>query len=210
MEASTTFENLLEQMQKSNLNFKLERSPFSAVISLKKSFVRDKLGNISSPVTNTAVLLDQLRAENKSLRNKVFDQEKTIESLKSEFENTVDECEELNKVKIMLENQIKSRIFAIKKESIDETPEFEANKLKLKFLENECLVKTRELEVLLDQNKNYKNEIKNVNLRHQKLSIEIRHIKSEKEVMEKDLRNVSVAFKSSKKEIAEITKTYSI
>ena len=49
-----------------------------------------------------------------------------------------------------------------------------------------------------------------MNLRHQKLSIEIRHIKSDKEVMEKDLRNVSVAFKSSKKEIAEITKTYSI
>ena len=46
MDASTIFENLLQQIQNSQLNFKLELSPFSANISLKKSFVRTRSGNL--------------------------------------------------------------------------------------------------------------------------------------------------------------------
>ena len=49
MEASTTFENILQQIQNSHLNFKLELSPFSANISLKKSFIRNKAGIVLSP-----------------------------------------------------------------------------------------------------------------------------------------------------------------
>ena len=55
MEASQIYENILNQIQMSSLNFKLELSPFSAVISLKKSFIRDKSGNTlhsSSPKLN--------------------------------------------------------------------------------------------------------------------------------------------------------------
>ena len=43
-EASSVFENLIKKVQNSNLNFRLELSPFSAKISLKKSFIRDKSG----------------------------------------------------------------------------------------------------------------------------------------------------------------------
>ena len=41
MDASARFENILAKVQTSNLNFKLEISPFSAVICLKKSFAKD-------------------------------------------------------------------------------------------------------------------------------------------------------------------------
>ena len=44
MEAPAVFENILQQIQTSNLNFKLELSPFSANISMKKSFIRSKAG----------------------------------------------------------------------------------------------------------------------------------------------------------------------
>jgi myosin heavy subunit len=44
MDATNIFENLLQQIQSSHLNFKLELSPFSANISLKKSFIRNKSG----------------------------------------------------------------------------------------------------------------------------------------------------------------------
>ena len=44
MEAYSVFENMLKKVKNSNLNYKLELSPFSAKISLKKSFIRDKSG----------------------------------------------------------------------------------------------------------------------------------------------------------------------
>ena len=46
MEASATFDCLLMQVQNSKLNFKVDLSPFSAVISLKKTFIKDRFGNV--------------------------------------------------------------------------------------------------------------------------------------------------------------------
>ena len=49
MAAKRTFDNLLAQIQASNLNFHLQLSPFSASISLKKSLIKDKFGNTLLP-----------------------------------------------------------------------------------------------------------------------------------------------------------------
>ena len=46
------FDQIVEQVQSSNLNFQLQLSPFSATIFLKRSFVRDKLGNVLLPSIN--------------------------------------------------------------------------------------------------------------------------------------------------------------
>jgi hypothetical protein len=37
MDAKSNFDNILSQLEQSQLNFKLELSPFSALISVKKS-----------------------------------------------------------------------------------------------------------------------------------------------------------------------------
>ena len=54
MLAKKVFDGIVEQeqVQSSNLNFQLQLSPFSATIFLKKSFVRDKLGNMLLPSIN--------------------------------------------------------------------------------------------------------------------------------------------------------------
>ena len=44
MDALAIFDKLVQQIQNSHLNFRLELSPFSANISLKKSFIRNKSG----------------------------------------------------------------------------------------------------------------------------------------------------------------------
>ena len=44
MAASLSFEAILRDIQASNLNFWIEMSPFSAVINLKKSLIKNKLG----------------------------------------------------------------------------------------------------------------------------------------------------------------------
>ena len=45
MIALRTFNNILQQIQSLNLNFRLNVSPFGADISLKKSAVKDLTGN---------------------------------------------------------------------------------------------------------------------------------------------------------------------
>ena len=49
MAAKRTFDDLLAQIQASNLNFHLQLSPFSASISLKKSLIKYKFGNTLLP-----------------------------------------------------------------------------------------------------------------------------------------------------------------
>jgi hypothetical protein len=49
MFAKRSFDSILEQVQASNLNFQLQISPFSATISLKKTLIKDKLGNLLLP-----------------------------------------------------------------------------------------------------------------------------------------------------------------
>ena len=49
MQAAESFNHILKQVQTSCLNFHLQISPFSAVISIKKSFIRDKSGDIVLP-----------------------------------------------------------------------------------------------------------------------------------------------------------------
>ena len=49
MLAAQAFDNILDGIQRSNLNFQLQVSPFSAQISLKKSLVRDRSGSVMLP-----------------------------------------------------------------------------------------------------------------------------------------------------------------
>ena len=50
-----TFNNILDCIQRSNLNFQLQVSPFSAFISMKKSLVKDKSGSYLQPPSQTTV-----------------------------------------------------------------------------------------------------------------------------------------------------------
>ena len=47
--ASCIFDKILQEIQLSNLNFQIQVSPFSALISLKKSFVKEKDGSLRLP-----------------------------------------------------------------------------------------------------------------------------------------------------------------
>ena len=52
MVTTNAYEKILDQIMTSNLNFQIQMSPFSAVISLKKSLIKNKSGvPILPPVT---------------------------------------------------------------------------------------------------------------------------------------------------------------
>ena len=86
------FENILHQVKCSNLNFKIDLSPFSAVISLKKSLVKDKswISRLPPPIQTPP--LHRLSEENQILSDKTLQQEK---ELKSDYENSALDCEDI-------------------------------------------------------------------------------------------------------------------
>ena len=100
-EATVTFDNILEQIQKSNLNFHLQRSPFSAVISLKKTLIRDKSGVSLPPPTSNSEPFEKVSFENQALRKK-------ISKLTEDYEDAVDDSEKAHKTIATLKDQLET------------------------------------------------------------------------------------------------------
>ena len=75
MTANEAFESILNQVQSSCLNFKIELSPFSAVIYLRKSFIKDQNGVTVSPPaeipTERNVTVKHLEKEKNDLEMKL-------------------------------------------------------------------------------------------------------------------------------------------
>ena len=83
MAASTAFNNIINLVQSSNLNFKLQLSPFLANISLQKTLVKDKSGFPSLPHMTQSESTDSaevaaLAAKNSKLENELNQKEQEI------------------------------------------------------------------------------------------------------------------------------------
>ena len=119
MNASNSFENNIHQVQNSNLNFKIDLSPFSAVISLKKSYLRDKSGNFIFPSPFSEISWSHnLSEESQRLRTKNVHPENVIKSIKTELKDSVIDCEETHQMKGDF-NHLKTLIH-VKKEPANE------------------------------------------------------------------------------------------
>ena len=71
MIANQNFYDILNQVQNSQLNYHLQLSPFSAIISLKKSLIKDRTGclilpsNANHVVNGKRILDEKVTLENK-------------------------------------------------------------------------------------------------------------------------------------------------
>ena len=92
MLASQTFDNILEEIQNSCLNFQLQISPFSALISLKKSFIKDRSGNHILPIKQLNNKSRQSKDYIEALVARNFELETKLNCLQIEHKNVVDEC----------------------------------------------------------------------------------------------------------------------
>ena len=84
----------------------------------------------------------------------------------------------------------------------------EAFKIQYEWLEKELALKNTEIQEIVNQNNNYKTEVKCVNAKHDKVKSETKSLKDEKEILETKTKELSVALKSSKMELKESTKRY--
>ena len=93
MVASNVFNNVLQYVQNSSLNFQIQMSPFSAIISLKKSFVKNKHG---TPILPTLPISEDLK------RSLTLE----LDAMKTKYENLLHEhARSLEMIKV-LENDL--------------------------------------------------------------------------------------------------------
>lgn len=156
------FTKFLEQIQTSNLDFQLTLSPFSAAISLKKSFIKDKYGNILLPSLTNKVISQQefnLQHDNAELvdKNEKLDRQNLQLQRTNEFQ--------LQNIKILEKKivDIEASAFKSFREKSDEvtvlkntlqSSDQEMTKLKNELQIKNKLIKVKEKEFLkLDQNR---------------------------------------------------------
>ena len=112
MLASNAFENIIDQIRTSNLNFQLQMSPFSACISLKRSLVKEKSGAFLLPPA--APESPSSESEIAALAKKNLELENKLVEMNEKYARAVNDC---LKVTLKLEEHEKNNI---KKEPDDE------------------------------------------------------------------------------------------
>ena len=155
MSASKTFEVIIDQIKSSNLNFHLQQSPFSAVISLKKTLIKDRSGCTLMPPTSSSILLKKAEQELENMCEKILQLESTVNSIKIKYENAVIDCEGAYKTVSKLENKLEEakgvKHVMIKQEAIDD--------IKIEVVEKSMEIEIKMLSAL---NKKLENENQNL------------------------------------------------
>ena len=128
MEASQQFENILEAVMGSQLNYQLQLSPFSATICLKKSLAKDKFGN---------VVKQHKRLTSSQARDDMSNLENEITNLLSQNEKLVADDLEHRQTIAGLEAKISKAEAAALKALEDKKIEVETHKKQIKFLNSE-------------------------------------------------------------------------
>ena len=93
------FDNILQEIQLSNLNFQIQVSPFSALISLKKSFVKEKDGSLRLPTPPKSSSHQSSRSETDlTTRNEKL--ENDLNALRQKYEDVSEQYgEALTRIK---------------------------------------------------------------------------------------------------------------
>jgi hypothetical protein len=178
MAASLWFEGILKDVQESNLNFRIERSPFSAVIYLKKTFIQSRLGNFVTHPPSKSAIISAVKSENLSHAKKIDHLENNIESMKRDQENMVLECESCYTTISKLEDQLN---VGVKKEPVDEEIFLEATKLE-------------------ETVKGLRREKESLELKLVKNSTELKSLKQVNDNLAKENEDLAKGMKKTKKE----------
>ena len=183
MMASQKFYSILQEIQLSHLNFQLQLSPFSAVISLKKSFVREKDGSVRVPPhfgdkVSEADLSDYKGDNQKLVRE--------LDTLRGKYAELVDDCASKTEELVVAKNSIVGLENKIVKAESEAHRLFEENKAQLNILKKQIKLQNSEIEghmkeanSLKKHTKEKEKEISKLQGKSQNLESNIRRLKTE-------------------------------
>ena len=192
MLASQTFDQIIDSVQKSNLNFQLQVSPFSAYISLKKSLVKDKSGSLllpqKSPPLTVSSPQPSSNSESAKLIIKINELESALVIQKNRYEDAVKDNEVTNQ-----------KLKDTEKKVVDENRKLEIEK---KALRQEIKTYVAKLEDKVLEVKKLKNDIDEQNKEKNALNVALKSAKQ-------DVKSQSKAFEkkltSFEKKVSELT-----
>ena len=187
MLASQTFDKILQIIQKSNLNFVMQVSPFSASISLKKSLITDKSGAFCLPPESNS---DQISQEAfKAMKDENTKLESALLNIKSELVTVTDDCEAAYaRIKIFEENRKTMEILEQKvaKAELDtlkvfneKKNEVDAFKKQIKPLNDEINERKKEITSLKKIIKERDRDLQKINGKYEKLETTTKRFKLE-------------------------------
>ena len=182
MAAYKTFDQILECVKSSNLNFCLQLSPFSANISIKKTVVKDKSGVPLIPRFHAPDLLEKHVLEKIELVKKVKDLEIVNSDLQLRLTQSVRDCDQAYETIRQLENDLN-----IKQENIDT----KGNDLKIQ-------IEKKTSEII-----NLYNEKKELQIQAKAFEVSILEQKTEIQNLQQSLQNSRQAAKKLNKELNE-------
>jgi hypothetical protein len=190
MAASRTFDSILEKIQRSNLNFQLQISPFSAVISLKKSLVKDKSGNTLLPPSPPPTVASPgypctpplASEEVAALIAKNLKLEKDVLSIRKDYEDAIDDAASAHFTIKQLQSQPKlenETLHDVKKERFEKNFQVEIS----------CLIK---------ENEGLKRHIEDQAVEINDLEVSKKKGRHVADKLNKELANIKTKFKKEK------------
>ena len=166
MLAAQAFDEILDGIQKSNLNYQMQISPFSAFISLKKSLTKDENGSLILPPVQPAIGADVVK-----LVTRIHDLESNLAVQKSNYDEVVNELEiarekvrglELTKNKVATSLEIENK--TLKQETKALASKLENKALENKQLRGEIDVLSRDKNAIQVALKSAKQDLKSQNI----------------------------------------------
>ena len=182
MEASQQFENILDAVMGSQLNYQLQLSPFSATICLKKSLAKDKSGN---------AVKQYERLTSSQAREDVNKLENEITKLLAQNEKLAADDFKHRATIAGLEAKISKAETAAMKVFEDKKMEVETHKKQIKFLNSESDQHKKEIRSLQKSIKERDNKLFKAESKCENFECNVERLKTEVSSLKSKIKDLS-------------------
>ena len=198
MNANQVADLILSSVKKSNLNFHIQESPFSLLINLRKTFIKNKNGNHLLPPSSD-VLINENVVDNNKVKVKVLEEEKSslndaLGQLNAELSETRNAMKELD---VKLE-KAKMDITEVQSKANESAKEVEKKRnenitIKLKDDELNGVIESlgSDMNIAIKNLKSKDNEIRRLENKSINLEEQLKNKRTENKILLDENKNIS-------------------
>ena len=200
LDANHAVDTIIHSVKKSHLNFYIQESPFSLLINLKKSFIKNKNGDpiMPPPSSDTSNDIIELKVKNEKLEQENSKNSDSMDQLQAELKDTRDALHSLrikfekSKTEYMEEvHKSNSEVEKLRTENKSLKQNNDELKVKIETLKSDkdtlsknVKTKAKEIERLETENDNLEEQLTKKKAENRKLVDENKNIVNEKNKLE--------------------------
>ena len=190
MDASQVADLIASSVKKSKLNFHIQESPFSLLINLRKTFIKDKNGNSIQPLGdifgNENIVDNKVKVEEEERKSSLND---SLEKREAELNEAREALHELNIKLEKAKNEITEAQFKANK-SAKEVDKQRAENKTLKLKNDELHKDIETLNTAISNLKFKENEIKRLETKNNNLEEQVKKKKAENKSLLDENKNI--------------------